>query len=115
MPAFLARAIVRGATRNIAMARRYGVVGVTAIGMFGEGASWAIPLTSATITVTVGSIVRRPVLTDGVLEDREHLCLTLSFNHDIVDGAPAARFMTRFGEVLASGEALRNAVTAAGG
>ncbi|MEJ2186096.1 MAG: 2-oxo acid dehydrogenase subunit E2 [Gemmatimonadota bacterium] len=113
MPAFLARAIVRGATRNIAMARRYGVVGVTAIGMFGEGASWAIPLTSATITVTVGSIVRRPVLVDGALEEREHLCLTLSFNHDIVDGAPAARFIKRLGEVLAGGEALRNAATAA--
>jgi len=88
------------------MAKRYGVAGVTAIGMFGAGAAWAIPLTSATVTVTVGSTVRRPVLVDGALEDREHLCLTLSFNHDIVDGAPAARFMKRLGEVLGGGEEL---------
>lgn len=91
------------------MAKRYGVVGVTSIGMFGAGAAWAIPLTAATVTLTVGSIVPRPVLRDGALEEREHLCLTVSFNHDLVDGAPAARFMKRLGEILASGEVVREA------
>ncbi len=107
LPEFLARWFVRFATRSTTMAKRYGVVGVTAVGMFGSGASWAIPLTAGTVTVTVGSIVRRPVLCDGELEDREHLCLTVSFNHDLVDGAPAARFMRRFVEILASGDELR--------
>ncbi len=62
------------------------------------------------MTVTVGSIVRRPVLDDdGTVTDREHLCLTVSFNHDIVDGAPAARFMKRFAELLASGDVVDEA------
>lgn len=30
---------------------------------------------------------------DGRIEVREHLHLTLSVDHDIVDGAPAARFI----------------------
>jgi hypothetical protein len=58
----------------------------------------------------VGSIAKRPVLIDGALEEREHLCLTLSFNHDIIDAAPAARFAGRFAERLASGEKVRNAM-----
>ncbi|MEZ4863471.1 MAG: 2-oxo acid dehydrogenase subunit E2 [Caldilineaceae bacterium] len=77
---------------------------MTAVGMFGVGALWLVPLTSATVTVAVGSIVKRPVFIEGDLMEREYLCLTLSFNHDIVDGAPAARFTHRFAELLASGD-----------
>ncbi|MFN2394230.1 MAG: 2-oxo acid dehydrogenase subunit E2 [Bacteroidales bacterium] len=36
-------------------------------------------------------------------EKREHLCLTLSFDHDIVDGAPAARFVRDFKRIIESG------------
>lgn len=110
LPELAARWFVRLAARSTVMAKRYGVVGVTAVGMFGAGAAWAIPLTAATVTVTVGGIVRRPVLDDdGTLRDPEHLCLTVSFNHDLVDGAPAARFMTRFAGILSSGEVVAEA------
>ncbi|MCG8353589.1 MAG: 2-oxo acid dehydrogenase subunit E2 [Chloroflexales bacterium] len=76
------------------MARRYGVVGVTAVGMFGPSPMWIVPLSGATVVVGVGSIVERPV------------CLTLSFDHDIIDGAPAARFTKRFAELLMGGDML---------
>lgn len=109
LPEAAARWFIRFATRNIALAKRYGVVTVTAVGMFGSGAAWAIPLTAATITLTVGSIVRRPVFRDGDLENREHLCLTVSFNHDIVDGAPAARFLKRLAEILSAGDVVHEA------
>jgi len=104
IPGFLLRTFIRLASRNVAMAKRYGVVTVTAVGMFGRGSLWAVPLSAATVAVAVGGIVGRPVLIDGQVEEREHLCLTLSFDHDIVDGAPAARFTGRFAELLASGE-----------
>jgi pyruvate/2-oxoglutarate dehydrogenase complex dihydrolipoamide acyltransferase (E2) component len=107
IPGFLLRAFIRLASRNVAMARRYGVVAVTAVGMFGRGPLWAVPLSAATVAVAVGGIVGRPVLVAGHLEEREHLCLTLSFDHDLVDGAPAARFTNRFAQLLASGDALR--------
>jgi len=32
--------------------------------------------------------------------------VTVTFNHDIVDGAPAARFLKRFSELLMTGELL---------
>jgi pyruvate/2-oxoglutarate dehydrogenase complex dihydrolipoamide acyltransferase (E2) component len=110
IPNFLLRTFVRLASRNIPMQKRFGVVGVTAVGMFGAGPMWLVPLTSATVTVAVGAIAKRPVLIDGDLQEREHLCLTLSFDHDIIDGAPAARFTSRFADTLASGDKVDNLI-----
>ena len=110
IPPFLMRRFVRLAARNVRMMQRYGAIGVTAVGMFGQGATWFIPLSGATVAVTVGSIVERPVVEAGQLTTHEHLCLTISFNHDIVDGAPAVRFVKRFAELLASGDLVRAAV-----
>jgi pyruvate/2-oxoglutarate dehydrogenase complex dihydrolipoamide acyltransferase (E2) component len=110
IPSFLLRTFIRLASRNIGMQKRFGVVGVTAVGMFGSGPMWLIPLTSATVTVAVGAIAKRPVLIDDGLQEREHVCLTVSFDHDIVDGGPAARFTGRFAELLSSGDELRDSV-----
>jgi pyruvate/2-oxoglutarate dehydrogenase complex dihydrolipoamide acyltransferase (E2) component len=103
IPGFLLKTFIRIASRSITMMSRYGAVAVTAVGMFGSKneALWLIPLIAgATVAVTVGGIVERPRVRDGRLESREHLCLTVTFNHDIVDGAPAARFIKRFSELL---------------
>jgi hypothetical protein len=110
LPAFLFKIFVRLAARSIAMNRRYGVVGLTSIGMFGRGAMWPVPLTHATVSVAVGSIVLRPVMTEGRIEEREHLCLTVSFNHDLIDGAPAARFTAHFIDALTRADGLRDIV-----
>jgi pyruvate/2-oxoglutarate dehydrogenase complex dihydrolipoamide acyltransferase (E2) component len=88
------------------MKKNGGTVMVTSIGMFGRGAGWGIPVPSHTLNVTVGGIVTRPCLIDAQLEEREYLCLTVSFDHDIIDGAPAARFIQRFKDLVASGSGL---------
>ncbi len=116
IPAFLFRIFVKIASKNITMMERYGAVGITAIGMFGmkNQALWAVPIVGgATVGVTVGGIVERPAIHEGRLESREHLCLTITFNHDIVDGAPAARFVKRLSELLMSGELLTSEIEAA--
>ena len=84
---------------RVSMVGRYGAVSVTAVGMFGNDALWFVPLGGATVLVTVGSIVERVKIVDGTPEAREHLCLTVSFDHAIVDGAPAARFVKRLSEL----------------
>jgi hypothetical protein len=103
IPQFLLKLFVRLASKNIGMQIRYGVVGVTAVGMFGAGSMWLIPLSSATVTVAIGSISKKPVIVDGNLQEHEFLCVTVSFDHDIIDGAPAARFTRRFSEISSSG------------
>lgn len=107
IPASLLRLFIRLASRNINMAKRYGKTGVTAVGMFSNEASWFIPLSGATVLVTVGSINKKAVFIDGNPEEREHLCLTVSFDHDIVDGAPAARFVKCLTESIKNGEELK--------
>ena len=106
IPGFLLKAFVRLADRNISLAKRYGKVAVTAVGMFSREPVWFIPHGSGTVLITVGSIEKRMVFTGEKHEEREFLCLTGSFDHDIVDGAPAARFMNQFLETLKSGMGL---------
>jgi hypothetical protein len=86
-------------------------VGVTAVGMFGKGSGWAIPFGVHTLDVALGGIAEKPGVVDGRIEIREYLCLTLNFDHDVVDGAPAARFTQRFNELIESGYGLREAVS----
>jgi pyruvate/2-oxoglutarate dehydrogenase complex dihydrolipoamide acyltransferase (E2) component len=114
VPTFLLRRFFRLVSRNVRWARHFGVVLVSNVGMFGDGPGWGVPSGGPTLAVTVGGIAKRPVMVEGRLKELEHLCLTLSFDHDIIDGAPAASFTSRFSELLSSGDALREAVAGGG-
>lgn len=71
-----------------------GTVIVTSVGMFGQGGGWGLTfLPMHTLGLTMGGIARKPGLHDGEIAIREILDLTISLDHDIVDGAPAARFV----------------------
>lgn len=81
-----------------------GTVSISSIGMFLQGGGWAIGfLPFHTTGLTVGGIGEKWVMIDGQLVAHEYLCLTLSIDHDIVDGAPAARFVQCFKELVESG------------
>ncbi len=83
-----------------------GTVGITAVGMFGKGAGWGIPLTGHALYITLGGIGEKPGVVDGQIAIREYLCMTISFDHSIVDGAPAARFTGRLKDLIESGYGL---------
>ncbi len=92
-----------------ALRRAAGTTLVTAVGMFGSGAGWAIGIVPLhTLALTVGGIARRPGVVDGRIEPREYLSLTASVDHDIVDGAPAARFVERLRRIVEGAELLRD-------
>lgn len=93
LPGPFRRTAIRIAGTRPRVAASFGpAVGVTSIGMFSSGWGWAIPLAPLTVIATVGGIVDRPVVRDGQVVARPMLPLTLSFDHAVVDGAPAARF-----------------------
>ena len=78
-----------------------GTVVVTSVGMFGKGGGWGIGfLPTHNLGVTVGGINQKPGVFEGAIAIREYLHLTLSFDHDIIDGAPAARFASKLNEML---------------
>jgi pyruvate/2-oxoglutarate dehydrogenase complex dihydrolipoamide acyltransferase (E2) component len=88
-----------------------GTVGVTSVGMFGSGAGWGIPLATPTpLIVTVGGIGEKPVVADGRVSVRAYLSLTISVDHEVVDGAPATRFTQRLKELIESAYGLADVV-----
>jgi pyruvate/2-oxoglutarate dehydrogenase complex dihydrolipoamide acyltransferase (E2) component len=91
-----------------------GTVGITAVGMFGNGAAWGIPPALPILMITVGGIGEKPVLVDGHIALREYLSLTISFDHDLIDGAPAARFTERLKELIESGYGLPDSTVESG-
>lgn len=99
----------QAAARNPNAIKAYaGTVGLTAVGMFGKSFGWGLTIPFLTLNVVLGGIGERPVMIGGRLENREHLCVTISVDHDIVDGAPAARFAGRLKELIESGYGLCN-------
>ncbi len=84
-------------------------VGVTSLGMLGGGGGWAVPLAPLTVVVTVAGVVDRPVARDGQVVIRPHLPMTLSFDHAVVDGAPAARFAETLRILIESAAVLTDA------
>jgi pyruvate/2-oxoglutarate dehydrogenase complex dihydrolipoamide acyltransferase (E2) component len=83
-----------------------GTVGISAVGMFGKGGGWGIPINDHTLDLTLGGIAEKPGVVDGQIAIREYLCITLSFNHALIDGAPATRFTERLKELIESGYGL---------
>ena len=77
-----------------------GTVAVTSVGMFGTGGGWGITPTNYTLQLTVGGIARKPGVVDEEIEPREYLSVTVTVDHDVVDGAPAARFVHRLKELV---------------
>ncbi len=89
--------------------KNMGTVGVTTLGtMFRDRTGYAITSSPQTLSVALGAIVEKPGVVNKKIEIREYLCTTVMFNHDVVDGAPAARFMTRFGDLIGEGFGLTN-------
>jgi pyruvate/2-oxoglutarate dehydrogenase complex dihydrolipoamide acyltransferase (E2) component len=78
--------------------------------MFGEGGGWAITMPNFTLNVAVGGIAQKPGVVDDEIAIREVLALTVSFDHDVVDGAPAAGFVQSFRSLLESAHGLRDLV-----
>lgn len=89
-----------------------GTVFVTAVGMFGKGHSgWGIATTPHSLGLVVGSMAWKPAVVEGRIEPRQILNLTVLFDHDVVDGAPATRFTHRLIELVESGSGLEEATS----
>jgi hypothetical protein len=83
-----------------------GTVGVTSMGMYTSGAALGVPITPMTLTLTIGTLEKKPVVQDGQVVERDMIHLNLSVDHDIIDGAPLMRFAERFKQTLRNRTAL---------
>ena len=79
--------------RSVAVRQRIGTVAVTAVGMFAGGGGFGLtPPVLMSLQVVVGGMTQRPRAVRGRVEVRDVLDLTVTIDHTVVDGAPAARF-----------------------
>jgi pyruvate dehydrogenase E2 component (dihydrolipoamide acetyltransferase) len=79
-----------------------GTFTITNLGMLGvEGFTPVINLPECCI-LGVGRIVRKPVVCDGedTVAVRPMVTISLVFDHQVIDGAPAARFLDRIAQVI---------------
>jgi pyruvate/2-oxoglutarate dehydrogenase complex dihydrolipoamide acyltransferase (E2) component len=74
-----------------------GTTFVSSVGSFGDFSSHMIPFLRSprAVSFVVGNVVRKPTAVGREVHIRDVLDMTVVFNHDIVDGAPAARFLNR--------------------
>ncbi|MFE9650319.1 2-oxo acid dehydrogenase subunit E2 [Streptomyces sp. NPDC006365] len=94
--------------RSVRLRQLTGTVAVTAVGMFGAGGGFGIaPLALMPLQVVVGGVTERPRVVDGRIEAREVVDLTVTLDHNVIDGAPAARFVAELRRLIENAEVLR--------
>ncbi len=74
---------------------KMGTVMITHLGDRGLGAGWIIPKSIHNLSIGIGSVALQPWVVDGQVVPRNVMKLTLLFDHDVVDGLPAARFASK--------------------
>ncbi len=113
VPRFVRVLFIRAVKLNPNWARQVeGTAEVSAFGMFGKRPGWGIGFLNVhTIGLWVGGIAEKPMVHEGKIALRECLHVTVSLDHDIVDGAPAARFASTFAELVESGAVLDGEAT----
>ena len=110
LPRFFRRFVIRKIITNPFRLRKLiGTVGITSLGMFLKGqGGWALPYADKTLNIAIGGIKNNAILRNKELIEQKNLCLTVLIDHNIVDGAPAARFIARLSELMSSASYLYN-------
>jgi pyruvate/2-oxoglutarate dehydrogenase complex dihydrolipoamide acyltransferase (E2) component len=108
LPKFLRMYFWRKARDPFSLKRVGGTVGITSVGMFGRFGGWPIPESPGfyPLLVALGGITRKPGVLRDKIKIREYLSMTVLIDHDVVDGAPAARFVSRLAELVENGYGL---------
>ena len=77
-----------------------GVFTITNLGSFGIDAFTPIINLPETAVLGLGRIRREPVVLEDQIVARDQITLSLTFDHRIADGAPAARFLQTVGQAI---------------
>ncbi|MHA2235676.1 MAG: 2-oxo acid dehydrogenase subunit E2 [Candidatus Thorarchaeota archaeon] len=101
LPRILKRGFLWWYRRNPVMRKRtQGTVGLSSVGMFGSIRGWPLVLGPYPVFFGVGGVTEKVRVVDNRMEPRDFLAMSVMLDHDSVDGADAARFLVRLGELL---------------
>ncbi len=77
-----------------------GTFTITNLGVYGIDAFTPIINPPESAILGIGRIAAKPVVVDGQVVARQMMTLSLSFDHRLIDGAPAARFLQRVKQLI---------------
>lgn len=107
MPGFVRRLFINQIIKSPKSTKKnMGTIVVTSLGMMGRFNGWFIPIGIHPLSIGVGSIVKKPGVINDEVAIREYLYMTILLDHDIIDGAPAARALSRLISLLEKGHGL---------
>ena len=78
-----------------------GTITLTNVGVFGVDAGVPILNPGEAAILALGAVQRRPWEFEGAVALRDVVTLSLAFDHRLVDGQAASRYLTAVGEILA--------------
>jgi pyruvate/2-oxoglutarate dehydrogenase complex dihydrolipoamide acyltransferase (E2) component len=105
LPGFLRKPLTWRKIKSDPLLRKrlIGTVGITAVGMFGKGGGWAIPIGLHPVVFALGGISKKQK-NFGISDDvGEFLNITIMFDEEVTFGAPATRFISRLSELMQMG------------
>ncbi|MBN1648060.1 MAG: 2-oxo acid dehydrogenase subunit E2 [Spirochaetales bacterium] len=99
MVVVLIRIIMKNHRKVMALS---GSLFVTSVSMFSTIPGYIIPYSGGpkAVSFAIGSTMKKPVVDKNEIVAKEMINITVVFNHDIVDGAPAARFINRLRDII---------------
>lgn len=104
LPGFARRQVWRTILNNPTFAfKNMGNVVVTSVGMMGLVNGWFIHASVHPVSFGIGSIIKKPRVVNDEIKIREILNATILLDHDVVDGAPMARFIAKFAQNVEQG------------
>ena len=109
MPGFLRRLVWRFILTHPQIAKKsMGSVMLTSVGMMGRVNGWFIHTSVHPVSFGVGSVIPKPWVKDGAVTVRDILNMTVLIDHDVMDGAPMARFFAKLSQNIESGLGLED-------
>jgi pyruvate/2-oxoglutarate dehydrogenase complex dihydrolipoamide acyltransferase (E2) component len=103
MPGFIRRWVWKSfLLKPHAAQKNMGSVMLTSVGMYSTFDGWVLPTSIHPLCFAVGTITKKPGVVEGNIAVREYLKMTVLIDHDVMDGAPAARFLSRLNELIQS-------------
>lgn len=110
LPKFIRQRIVRRMIKNpFYIKKNGGLIVLTSISMFINNPGWVIGFGGMlTMSVSLGGKTFRKVGKEGMMKEQEFLHLTIDIDHDIIDGAPATRFVNHLVKLVEEGYLLNS-------
>lgn len=107
MPGFVRKMIWRKIIQSPFFTKQnMGTVIITSVGMMGKINGWVIPTSVHPLSFGIGSIIKKPGVINDRIEIREYLYMTVSVDHDVIDGAPAVRALSKLTSLVERGYGL---------